>query len=34
MHEVYPHLAAFAALARDLDPSGTFRNPFLTTVLA
>jgi len=34
LHEVYPGLASFAALARDLDPAGKFRNAFLARVLA
>ena len=34
VHEAYPHLARFAALARELDPAGRFRNPFLERVLA
>ncbi|KQS14638.1 hypothetical protein ASG04_01980 [Curtobacterium sp. Leaf183] len=34
LHEAFPHLAAFAALARDLDPTGRFRNPFLERVLS
>ncbi|WP_281265368.1 D-arabinono-1,4-lactone oxidase [Curtobacterium sp. 9128] len=34
LHEAYPHLARFAALARELDPAGRFRNPFLERVLA
>ncbi|ROP65343.1 D-arabinono-1,4-lactone oxidase [Curtobacterium sp. PhB115] len=34
LHEAYPHLSAFAALARELDPAGRFRNPFLERVLA
>ncbi|ROS75960.1 xylitol oxidase [Curtobacterium sp. PhB130] len=34
LHEAYPHLAAFAALARELDPEGRFRNPFLDRVLS
>ncbi|OIH94651.1 D-arabinono-1,4-lactone oxidase [Curtobacterium sp. MCBA15_001] len=34
LHAAYPHLAAFADLARDLDPAGRFRNPFLERVLA
>ncbi|PZE85230.1 FAD-binding protein [Curtobacterium sp. MCBD17_032] len=33
LHQVYPQLGAFAALARDLDPQGRFRNPFLERVL-
>ncbi|WP_258371204.1 FAD-binding protein [Curtobacterium sp. MCBD17_021] len=33
LHRVYPQLAAFSALARDLDPEGRFRNPFLERVL-
>ncbi|MET3449890.1 D-arabinono-1,4-lactone oxidase [Curtobacterium sp. 1544] len=33
LHEVYPRLDAFAAVARDLDPAGKFRNDFLTRVL-
>lgn len=34
LHEVYPRLASFAALARDLDPTGRFRNLFLARVLS
>lgn len=34
LREAYPHLARFAALARELDPAGRFRNPFLERVLA
>ncbi|MFZ6990305.1 D-arabinono-1,4-lactone oxidase [Curtobacterium sp. RRHDQ66] len=34
LHGAYPHLARFAALARELDPAGRFRNPFLERVLA
>lgn len=34
LHEAYPHLAGFAALTRELDPAGRFRNPFLERVLA
>lgn len=34
LHEVYPRLGDFAALARDLDPSGRFRNAFLARVLS
>lgn len=34
LHQAYPRLAAFAALARELDPAGRFRNPFLERVLA
>jgi xylitol oxidase len=33
LHEAYPKLGEFAALARDLDPSGRFRNGFLDRVL-
>jgi xylitol oxidase len=33
LHEAYPQLGEFAALARDLDPSGRFRNGFLDRVL-
>jgi len=33
LHQVYPQLGAFSALARDLDPEGRFRNPFLDRVL-
>jgi len=33
LHQVYPQLGAFSALARDLDPEGRFRNPFLNRVL-
>ncbi|MGN8048861.1 D-arabinono-1,4-lactone oxidase [Curtobacterium sp. 22159] len=34
LHEVYPRLSDFAAVARDLDPTGRFRNAFLARVLA
>ncbi|WP_420368485.1 FAD-binding protein [Curtobacterium sp. L1-20] len=34
LHEVYPRLGSFAALARDLDPAGRFRNLFLARVLS
>jgi alditol oxidase len=34
LHEVYPRLSDFAALARDLDPTGRFRNAFLARVLS
>ncbi|MCT9621598.1 D-arabinono-1,4-lactone oxidase [Curtobacterium sp. C2H10] len=34
LHEVYPRLSDFAALARDLDPTGRFRNAFLARILA
>jgi xylitol oxidase len=34
LHEVYPRLDAFAAVARDLDPTGKFRNEFLARVLS
>ncbi|WP_144763091.1 FAD-binding protein [Curtobacterium sp. 9128] len=34
LHAAYPHLAEFAALARDLDPAGRFRNGFLDRVLS
>lgn len=34
LHEVYPRLSSFAALARDLDPTGRFRNLFLARVLS
>jgi xylitol oxidase len=30
----YPRLADFAALADALDPTGTFRNPFVERILA
>lgn len=33
LHEAYPQLGEFAALARDLDPAGRFRNGFLDRVL-
>ncbi|MCJ1714641.1 FAD-binding protein [Curtobacterium sp. VKM Ac-2922] len=33
LHLAYPRLAAFAALAREVDPGGRFRNPFLERVL-
>jgi xylitol oxidase len=33
LHEVYPRLSDFAALARDLDPTGRFRNAFLARIL-
>uniref|UniRef100_A0A942T6G4 FAD-binding protein n=1 Tax=Neobacillus citreus TaxID=2833578 RepID=A0A942T6G4_9BACI len=34
LRQAYPRLADFAALARDLDPTGRFRNAFLARVLA
>lgn len=34
LHEVYPRLSDFAAVARDLDPTGRFRNAFLARILA
>ncbi|MDM7890771.1 D-arabinono-1,4-lactone oxidase [Curtobacterium caseinilyticum] len=34
LHEAYPRLDDFAALARDLDPAGRFRNAFLARLLA
>jgi alditol oxidase len=34
LHEVYPRLGDFAALARALDPAGRFRNAFLARVLS
>ncbi|MFJ3383687.1 MULTISPECIES: D-arabinono-1,4-lactone oxidase [unclassified Curtobacterium] len=34
LHEAYPHLSEFAAVARELDPTGRFRNPFLERVLS
>ncbi|MGL3198917.1 MULTISPECIES: D-arabinono-1,4-lactone oxidase [Curtobacterium] len=34
LHEAYPRLGDFAALARDLDPAGRFRNAFLARVLS
>ncbi|PZF58410.1 FAD-binding protein [Curtobacterium sp. MCSS17_008] len=34
LHEAYPRLDDFAALARDLDPAGRFRNAFLARVLS
>jgi xylitol oxidase len=33
LHEAYPQLAAFAELARSLDPEGRFRNGFLERTL-
>ncbi|MCY1696203.1 FAD-binding protein [Curtobacterium sp. SL109] len=33
LHEAYPQLAAFADLARSLDPAGRFRNGFLERTL-
>ncbi len=33
LHEAYPQLAAFADLARSLDPTGRFRNGFLERTL-
>ncbi|MBF4583459.1 FAD-binding protein [Curtobacterium sp. VKM Ac-2865] len=33
LHEAYPQLAAFAELARSLDPAGRFRNGFLERTL-
>jgi xylitol oxidase len=33
LHEAYPRLGDFAALARDLDPTGRFRNAFLARLL-
>jgi xylitol oxidase len=33
LHEAYPQLAAFAELARSLDPTGRFRNGFLERTL-
>ncbi|MCA5922049.1 FAD-binding protein [Curtobacterium oceanosedimentum] len=34
LHEAYPRLSDFAALARDLDPTGRFRNAFLARILS
>lgn len=34
LHEAYPRLGDFAALARDLDPTGRFRNAFLARILS
>lgn len=34
LHETYPRLSDFAALARDLDPTGRFRNAFLARILS
>jgi len=34
LREAYPRLDDFAALARDLDPNGRFRNAFLERVLS
>lgn len=34
LHEVYPRLDAFSSVARDLDPTGKFRNEFLARVLS
>ncbi|WP_065962226.1 FAD-binding protein [Curtobacterium sp. UCD-KPL2560] len=34
LHEAYPRLDDFAALARALDPTGRFRNAFLARLLA
>lgn len=34
LHEAYPRLDDFAALARDLDPTGRFRNAFLARLLS
>lgn len=34
LHEAYPRLDDFAALARDLDPTGRFRNAYLARLLA
>jgi len=34
LREAYPRLGDFAALARDLDPTGRFRNAFLARVLS
>ncbi|MDP9735109.1 FAD-binding protein [Curtobacterium sp. 260] len=34
LREAYPRLDDFAALARDLDPSGRFRNAFLARLLS
>lgn len=33
LHEAYPRLDDFAALARDLDPTGRFRNAYLARLL-
>ncbi|MFJ3029235.1 D-arabinono-1,4-lactone oxidase [Curtobacterium sp. NPDC087080] len=34
LHEAYPRLHDFSALARDLDPTGRFRNAFLARLLS
>ncbi len=34
LHEAYPRLDDFAALARDVDPTGRFRNAFLARLLS
>jgi xylitol oxidase len=34
LRALYPRLTDFAALAADLDPTGTFRNAFVEGVLA
>ncbi|WIE74936.1 D-arabinono-1,4-lactone oxidase [Curtobacterium sp. MCSS17_007] len=34
LHEAYPRLDDFAALARDTDPTGRFRNAFLARLLS
>ncbi|OII12215.1 hypothetical protein BIU97_04285 [Curtobacterium sp. MCBA15_009] len=34
LHAAYPRLSDFAAVARDLDPTGRFRNAYLARVLA
>ncbi|RUQ09151.1 D-arabinono-1,4-lactone oxidase [Curtobacterium sp. HSID17257] len=34
LHEAYPRLDDFSALARDLDPTGRFRNAFLARLLS
>jgi len=34
LHEVYPRLDDFAALAQDLDPAGRFRNAYLARLLS
>ncbi|WP_240347387.1 D-arabinono-1,4-lactone oxidase [Curtobacterium sp. 24E2] len=34
LHETYPRLSDFAAVARDVDPTGRFRNAYLARVLS
>ncbi len=34
LHEAYPRLSDFAAVARDVDPTGRFRNAYLARVLS